>query len=110
MAKAINKDATAIKALFKKDFSPIKVARILGISRQKVNYWRKTEIRSFQHRRKKLDDSYINKICELAKDKTTSQVSSRKIANLINEEFQNANIMTKSKKPLKICHSIYVII
>ena len=68
MVKTINKDTFAIKALLKKGFSPIKVARILGLSRQKVNYWRKTEIKSIQYRRKKLDDSYINKIYELAKD------------------------------------------
>ena len=105
MVKTINKDAFAIKALLKKGFSPIKVARILGLSRQKVNYWRKTEIKSIQYRRKKLDDSYINKIYELAKDKTTSQISSRKIANLINKEFSEANILTKDEKPTKICHS-----
>ena len=88
MVKTINKDASAKKALLKKGFSPIKVARILGLSRQKVNYWRKTEIKSIQYRRKKLDDSYINKIYELAKDKTTSQISSRKIANLINKNSE----------------------
>ena len=95
-----------IKALLKKGFSPIKVARILGLSRKKVNYWRKTEIKSIQYRRKKLDDSCINKIYELAKDKTTSQISSRKIANLINEEFREAYILTKNEKPFKIHYSI----
>ena len=36
MVKTINKDAFAIKALLKKGFSPIKVARILGLSSKKL--------------------------------------------------------------------------
>ena len=54
MVKAINKEAFAIIVLFKKGFSPIKVARILGLSREKINFWRKTEIKSIQLRRKSL--------------------------------------------------------
>ena len=45
---------------------------MLKIPKQKVHYWMKTEIKAEQKRRKKLDKIYIDKICELAKDRPTS--------------------------------------
>ena len=51
----------------------------MGISKQKVNYWSKTAIKTVQNRRSKLSDEYKKKIIELAEDKLTSDMGSRKI-------------------------------
>ena len=71
---------------------------MLKMSKQRVNYWRKTETKYTQTRRKKLQPELIQKICNLAADKTTSEMSSRKIANLINEELEHSYPNTKGKK------------
>ena len=104
MVKKINKDSIAIKSLLNKGLKPIQVANLLGLSRQKVNYWKKNEIKTTQTRRKKLDAPFIQKIRELAENKTTSEMSSRKIASMINEDLKANNIFDKNKKPIKISH------
>ena len=48
----------------------------------------KTEIKTEQKRRKKLDNNYIDKICELAKDKQISEMSSKRIASIINSDLE----------------------
>ena len=62
MMKKANKDAIKIKSLIKADIPQIQIAELLGISKLKVNYWKK-EITTVQIHRKKLDFSYIQKIC-----------------------------------------------
>ena len=62
MVKKINSDAIAIKALIKQGIKPINIAQILGISKQKVNYWRKTSVKTVQNRRKKLQKIILKKI------------------------------------------------
>ena len=104
MVKKINKDSIAIKTLLNKGMKPIEVANLLDVSKQKVNYWKRHEIKTIQTRRKKLDASFIQKICELAENKTTSEMSSRKIASIINEDLKTNNILDKNKKPIKISH------
>jgi len=104
MVKKINKDSIAIKTLLNKGMKPIEVANLLDVSKQKVNYWKRNEIKTIQTRRKKLDASFIQKICELAENKTTSEMSSRKIASIINEDLKTNNILDKNKKPIKISH------
>ena len=102
MVKNINKDSIAIKTLLNKGMKPIEVANLLDVSKQKVNYWKRNEIKTIQTRRKKLDASFIQKICELAENKTTSEMSSRKIASIINEDLKTNNILDINKKPIKI--------
>ena len=60
MVKKINKNSVAIKTLLNKRLKPIEVAQILDISKQKVNYWRKNEIKSTQLAEQ-------NRICHLSK-------------------------------------------
>ena len=98
MVKKINTIAITIKSLLKKGMQPIKIARLLNVSKQKINYWKKTEIKYKQTRRKKLQHELIQKICDLAANKTTTEMSSRKIANLINEEQKNSSKLPKRKK------------
>ena len=71
---------------------PIEIARKLHINKQRVNYWVKTSIKTVQYRKKKLPQKYIDKIISLARNQTTSSMSSRKIASLMNEEFKRDNI------------------
>ena len=51
MVKKINKDANAIQAFLEKGYNQAWIARKLGISKQKVNYWSKTAIKTVQNRR-----------------------------------------------------------
>jgi len=96
MVKKINTTAIAIKELLDKGFSQKKIAKTLKISKQRVHYWTKTPITPVKKRRKKLDDIYIRKIIELAKDKTTSEMSSSAIRDLINNQLK------KDKKDITI--------
>ena len=78
MAKKINEDAVTIKKLLKRGLTQKKIAQLLGLKKQKVSYWANHEIKTIQTRRKKLSRTYINKICKLTKDKTTSDMGSKK--------------------------------
>ena len=46
----------------------------------------------------------LKKIRELAQNKTTSEMSSRKIESMINEDLKANNIFDKNRKPIKISH------
>ena len=85
--KIINNDAITIKSLLEKGYIQYKIAKMLNISKQKVLYWARTEIKSIQTRKKKFRNYYVNKIINLAKNKTTSQMSSKKIASILNSVF-----------------------
>ena len=86
--KKINEDAILIKSFLDKKYRPIDIAKEFNISKQKVNYWKKTEIKTEIHRRLKLNQEDIDKIIKLAENKTTSQMSCRKIANIMNTQFE----------------------
>ena len=103
MVKKINSDAVTIKSLLKKGMQPIKIARLLKESKHKVNYLKKTEIKYIQTGRKKLQPEYVKKICQLALDKTTCKINSRKIASSINKEFEETN-RKENGKILSITH------
>ena len=102
MVKKINKDANAIQAFLEKGYNQAWIARKLGISKQKVNYWSKTAIKTVQNRRSKLSDEYKKKIVELAEDKLTSDMGSRKIANIINDDLKSNNVVDKRGKLIQI--------
>ena len=60
--------------------------------KQKVSYWAKTPIKNEIIRRTKLDEKYKKRIVELAEDKLTSDMGSRKIAEIINKELKENNV------------------
>ena len=93
--KKINKDAILIKRLLEKKIRQIDIAKKFNISKQKVNYWKKTEIKDVIHRRKKLTDEEIQEIIKLAENKTTSMMGSRKIASIMNEKFKEQGKKTR---------------
>ena len=87
MVKKINKDALMIKELLRKKLRQCQISRLLGIKKEKVSYWARTEIKDHQQKPKKLKEIkeiYIDKIIKWANNKVTSLRSSRKIANMIN--------------------------
>ena len=95
MAKRRNEDAIMIKKLLKKGWSQKKIATFLNISKQKVNYWVFHEIKETQIRSVKLKDIYIDRIIKWAKNKTTSIMSCRKLARMIN------SVLEKKMKEIK---------
>ena len=67
----------------------------------RANHDFKTEIK----RRNKLNEEEVNIIVEMAKDKTTSEMSSRKIANEINNKFEAEGRIDSKGKQFKISKS-----
>ena len=80
------------------------VAKHLGISKQKVSRWAHNPIKE-RTRRTKLNEEYIDKIINMAKNKPTSEMGSRKIANLINSELKEKNVTDKNGKILSVTKS-----
>ena len=78
MVKKFNRDAGAIQAFLAKGYNKAWISRKLGISKQKVNYWSKTSMKTVQYRKKKLPKEYIDKIIRLAEDKLTRDMGSEK--------------------------------
>ena len=97
MVKKINEDAVTIKRLLQQGLSKKKISQLLGIKKQKVSYWANHKIEAIQKRRKKLPQTYIKEICKMARDKTTSDMGSKKIANLINETLKKIIMDSKGK-------------
>ena len=102
MCKKINEDAIAVKRLIASgEMKYAEIARLLKISRQKVYYWAHKDIITKQQRRKKFSKFYFDKIIKLARNKTTSNMSCRKISRIINTALIKRNIKYKGKQ-LKI--------
>ena len=55
-------------------FKQSQIVEMLKVSKQKGHYRMKTEIKAEQKSGKKLDKIYIDKICELAKDRPISDL------------------------------------
>ena len=88
MVKKINKRAVLIKELLNLGYTSSQIAKKLKIRKQIVSYWKNTELKTIQYRRKKLDQEDIDKIIKLAENKTTSNMGSRKIASIMNKDFK----------------------
>ena len=52
MVKKINRDGITIKSLLNQGFKQGQIAKMLNISKQKVHYWMKVEIKTEQNRKK----------------------------------------------------------
>ena len=93
--KKINEDAILIKKLLDKKIRQIDIAKKFNISKQKVYYWKKTNIKTEIHRRLKLNQDDIEQIIKLAENKTTSEMSCRKISSIMNEKFKKEGKKTR---------------
>ena len=94
-----------IKILLNKGLTQSDITKILNLSKQKVNYWAKTDIKTTTIHRRKLPEEYMKRILELAQNQTTSAMSSRKICAIINAELEAKNILDSKNRPLEIHRS-----
>ena len=102
MGKKINNDAITIKALLSKGYTQARICRMLKLKKQKVSYWANTPINMEIKRRTKLNEEYKNKIVQMAQDKLTSDMGSRKIADIINKELKENDVRDNKGKLLSI--------
>ena len=99
MVKKINEQALAFKDLVANDeMKQAEIARLLNISPQKVYYWVHHPFKMKHKRRKKFSQFYIDKIAKLAKNKTTSSMSCRRISRIIDTALLKRNIKYKGKQ------------
>ena len=99
MCKKLNEDALAIKRLIASGgMKYAEIARLLKISRQKVYYQTHNDLKIKQKRRKKFNKFYFDKIVKLARNKTTSSMSCRKISRIINSALLKRNIKYRGKQ------------
>ena len=94
----------AAQVLLQRGNSQKWVARELGISKQKISRWANNPIKE-RTRRTKLNEEYIDKIINMATNKPTSVMGSRKIANLINAELKEKNVLGANGKILSVTKS-----
>ena len=97
MGKKINNDALVIKRLISEGMKQAKIAKLLGLKRQKVSYWANKPITE-KKRKKKLSQFYIDKIIKLAKSKPTNSMSCRRIAYIMNSIFNKLRIKSNDKQ------------
>ena len=90
------------------------ISQILNVSRQKVFYWAKHDIKTSRiNRRKKLPEEYYQKIINLAKNAAANSLSSRKICAIINAELEQKNILghkLNNKSTINIILNVFIII
>ena len=102
MVKKLNHDAITIKKLLSKGYTQARICRMLGLKKQKVSYWANTQIKYEIKRKTKLDEKFKKRIIELAEDKLTSDMGSRKIAEIINKELKDNNVRDSKGRILTI--------
>ena len=104
MVKKMNKDSILIKELMNKGWPQKKIANVLNLSKQKVNYWSKHQIKTSVVRKRKLKDIYLNRIISWAKNKPTSSMSCRTIAQKINSILEKRNELDKKGNIISITY------
>ena len=114
MVKKIDLAKTTIKGLLDSGISPAKIIkeykdkknfRHLKLTFSKLNYWKNHEFKTEIKRRTKLNDIEIRTVKEMAENQTTSVMGSRKIADKMNEIFENQGRLNSSGKQFKISKS-----
>ena len=102
MVKKLKEIAIKIKALLDLNFNPIDIARKLKISKQRMNYWKKTPIIVVKNRITKLNEEFKQKVIHLAKNKLTSEMESRKNAHIINKKLKTKQVVDNNGKRIQI--------
>ena len=114
MGKKIDVAKITIKGLLDSGVSPAEIIkeyknkaefRHLKLTFQKLYYLANHDFKTEIKRRNKLNEEEVNLIVEMAKDKTTSEMSSRKIANEINNKFEAEGRIDSKGKQFKISKS-----
>ena len=92
--RKINQDAIAIKKNYSAGMKPIQIAKLFGISPQKVNYWVHHPIITHKKRRMKLTRNERNIIIKWAKNKPINIAS----AEIMRNKFNRLPKYKKEKK------------
>ena len=96
--KNLTQKGSAIKHQMERGLSNAQISKSLGIPESTVRYYRKrTEIKEIK-RSSKLPQKYIDKIYELASNKTTREMPGGLIAIKINNLLKKDNILDKNGK------------
>ena len=99
--KPTNKGMT-IQFLMAQGKTNAEISKILKVPKTTVSYYRKRPLELEAKRKSKLPPEYLNEIIRLASNKTNSQMSGGRIANIINENLKNNNIIDKNNNILSI--------
>ena len=103
--KNLTQKGSAIKYQMERGLSNAQISKSLGIPESTVRYYRKRpEIKEIK-RASKLPQKYIDKIYELASNKTTREMPGGLIAKKINNLLKKDNILDKNWKILSITKS-----
>ena len=109
MAKKFLKKMTnkgeAIRFQMERGLSNAQISKTLGIPESTIRYYRKRPKNLEVKRNSKLPTKYINKICELASNKTTREMPGRLISIKINKMLEKDKIIDKKGKLLSITKS-----
>ena len=100
----MNKDSILIKELLNKGWSHKKIANVLNLSKQKVSYWSKHQIKTSIIRKRKLKDIYLNRIIRWVKNKPTSSMCFRTIAQKINSVLEKRNEVDKKGNIISVTY------
>ena len=104
MVKKMNKDSILIKELLNKGWTQKKIANVLNLSKQKVSYWSKHEIKTSIIRKRKLKDIYLDRIIRWAKNKPTSSMSCWTIAQKISSVLEKRNEVDKKGNIISVTY------
>ena len=88
----------AIRFQMERGLSNAQISKTLGIPESTIRYYRKRPKNLEVKRNSKLPTKYINKICELASNKTTREMSGRFILIKINKMLEIYKIICKKRK------------
>ena len=103
--KKLSKKGAAIKYQMDRGLSNAQISKSLGIPESTVRYYRnRPEVKEIK-RSSKLPQKYIDKIYEMASNKTTREMPGGLIAIKINNMLKNDNVLDKNGKLLTITKS-----
>ena len=103
--KNLTQKGSAIKHQMERGLTNAQISKSLGIPESTVRYYRKrADIKEIK-RASKLPQKYIDKIYELASNKTTREMPGGLIAIIINNQLKKDNILDKNGKILSITKS-----
>ena len=111
MVKKIDVAKVTIKGLLDSGINPAKIIKEykdkknfkhLKLTFQKLYYWKNNDFKTEIKRRNKLNYEEIEMIRKMAENKTTAEMSSRKIADKMNKLFESEGRMNAKGKKFKI--------
>ena len=103
--KNLSQKGSAIKHQMERGLSNTQISKSLGISESTVRYYRKRPDIKEIKRASKVPQKYIEKIYELASNKTTREMPGALIAIKINNQLKKDNVLDKNGKILSITKS-----